>query len=59
MDTTSGGVVTNYTVDGEPTAQVTSVAGLGDTYKQLFWSSPPLAVGNQYVFILRKIEFED
>ena len=59
MDSTSGGIIMNYTIDGEPPAQVTSVAGLGDTYKQFFWLLPPLAVGNQYIFILWKIEFKD
>ena len=52
VDSTSGGVVTSYAVDGSSaySAQVTSTAGSGDTYKQLFWASPTLGSGNQYVF---------
>ena len=49
VDLTSGGVVTSYSFDGAPAAQVTSRAGSGDTYNQLFWASPTLAVGDQYV----------
>jgi len=47
VDSTSGGVVTSYALDGAPAAQVTSRAGSGDTYNQLFWASPTFAGGNQ------------
>ncbi|PPQ84148.1 hypothetical protein CVT24_002210 [Panaeolus cyanescens] len=46
IDATSGGVVTNYSVDGAPPAQVTSQAGGGDTYDQQFWRSGWLNVGD-------------
>ena len=49
IDITSGGVLTNYSVDGAPPAQVTSQAGSGDTFNQQFWNSPTLNEGDQYV----------
>jgi len=48
IDITSGGVQTNYSVDGAPPVTVTSQAGPGDTFNQQFWMSPILSVGNQY-----------
>lgn len=49
IDITSGGVLTNYSVDGASPAQVTSQAGSGDTFNQQFWNSPTLNEGDQYV----------
>lgn len=50
FDATSGGVVTNYSIDGAPPAQVTSVAGADDTAHQQFFVSPLLDIKQQYVF---------
>lgn len=47
IDATSGGVITNYSIDGAAPAQITSQAGGGDTYDQQFWRSGFLNVGNQ------------
>lgn len=46
MDATSGGVITSYSIDGASSSNVTTQAGLGDTYHQQFWSSEqfPVAV---------------
>jgi hypothetical protein len=49
IDITSGGVLTNYSVDGAPPVQATSQAGSGDTFNQQFWNSPTLNEGDQYV----------
>ncbi|KIM38528.1 hypothetical protein M413DRAFT_447758 [Hebeloma cylindrosporum] len=51
VDATSGGVVTSYSLDGAPAAQVTSRAGSGDTYDQLFWSSPTLSMGDHKLIV--------
>ncbi|KAF5354281.1 hypothetical protein D9756_006937 [Leucocoprinus leucothites] len=39
IDATSGGVTTNYSIDGSPPQQVISQRGLGDTHRQQFWGS--------------------
>lgn len=49
IDATSGGVLTNYSIDGAPAVQVSSQAGKGDTVKQQFWASPQLTLGKQCV----------
>jgi len=59
VDSTSGGVVSSYALDGAAAAEATSRAGPGDTPHQLFWSSPTLvSAGDQYVFIIWKRSFE-
>lgn len=50
IDLSSGGVQSSYSVDGAPASTVTSRATPDDTYDQLFWQSPTLPMGNQYVF---------
>lgn len=49
IDSTSEGVVTNYSIDGSPPVQMTSLRGVGDTKRQEFWVSPPLNITQQYV----------
>ncbi|KAF8900744.1 hypothetical protein CPB84DRAFT_1847193 [Gymnopilus junonius] len=45
IDSTSGGVLTNYSVDNATPQQIISQMGTGDTHNQQFWKSPTLAVG--------------
>ncbi|KDR79446.1 hypothetical protein GALMADRAFT_243530 [Galerina marginata CBS 339.88] len=45
IDSTSGGVLTNYSIDGATPVQVVSQAGSGDTFNQQFWKSPVLSLG--------------
>lgn len=49
MDATSGGVITSYSIDGASSSNVTTQAGLGDTYHQQFWSSEQFPVAVQWV----------
>ncbi|EKM75600.1 hypothetical protein AGABI1DRAFT_132137 [Agaricus bisporus var. burnettii JB137-S8] len=42
IDASSGGVVTNYSIDGAPPMQMSSQRGAVDTGKQQFWASPAL-----------------
>jgi len=51
IDITSGGVLTNYSVDGASPAQVTSQAGSGDTFNQQFWNSPTLNEGDHELLV--------
>ncbi|KAF4609501.1 hypothetical protein D9613_012283 [Agrocybe pediades] len=41
-DSTSGGVVTSYSIDGGTPVEATATAGSGDTYNQQLWKSPTL-----------------
>jgi len=55
VDSTSGGVISSYALDGAAAAEATSRAGPGDTYNQLFWTSPGLvSAGDQYAFMVWK-----
>ncbi|EDR13038.1 uncharacterized protein LACBIDRAFT_322448 [Laccaria bicolor S238N-H82] len=45
IDATSGGVTTNYFIDGGAVSQAVSLAGSNDTYKQQFWQSDTLQSG--------------
>ncbi|KIJ95432.1 hypothetical protein K443DRAFT_683048 [Laccaria amethystina LaAM-08-1] len=45
IDSTSGGVTANYTIDGGAVSQAVSPAGSGDTYRQQFWKSDTLQAG--------------
>ena len=47
LDSTSHGVVTSYSIDGQK--PVTATAGVvgGDTFNQTFWSSPQLSSESQ------------
>ena len=55
LDSTSGGVVSSYALDGAAAAEATSRAVAGDNYNQLFWASPTLeSAEDQYVFIFWK-----
>lgn len=47
IDSTSGGVVTNYSIDGLSPVQVTSQRGADDTGHQLFWASSVLDITQQ------------
>ncbi|KAF5367292.1 hypothetical protein D9615_010455 [Tricholomella constricta] len=59
FDITSKGVVTTYSVDGAPPAQVTSQAGSGDTHRQQFWRSDPLVIGpHKLVVNMSKVNFD-
>ncbi|KAF8147993.1 hypothetical protein B0H34DRAFT_737897 [Crassisporium funariophilum] len=51
IDATSGGVLTNYSIDGLAPAQVTSQAGAGDTFNQQFWRSPFLTLGEHKLIV--------
>ncbi|KAF8800069.1 hypothetical protein BYT27DRAFT_7227583 [Phlegmacium glaucopus] len=51
IDITSGGVLTNYSIDGAPPSQTTSQAGSGDTYNQQFWRSPTLNEGDHKLVV--------
>ncbi|KAJ3575342.1 hypothetical protein NP233_g1170 [Leucocoprinus birnbaumii] len=42
IDTVSGGVITNYSIDGLPPEQAVSPPGTGDIPQQQFWASPTL-----------------
>lgn len=53
-DSTSGGVVTSYSIDDGTPVPVTALAGSGDTYKQQLWKSPTLPSQDQCVTILSK-----
>ena len=50
IDSTSGGVTTNYSIDGGAVSQAVSLAGSGDTYKQQFWQSDTLQLGGQWAY---------
>ena len=52
MDASSGGVTTNYSIDGGAVSQAVSPAGSGTTHKQLFWQSDTLQDGGQWVYDL-------
>ncbi|KAF8800921.1 hypothetical protein BYT27DRAFT_7216471 [Phlegmacium glaucopus] len=54
FDITSGGVLTNYSIDSASPAQATSAAGPGDTYMQQFWQSPTLNEGDQSIQRLKQ-----
>ena len=59
VDSTSNRVVSSYALDGAPAAEVTSKAGQGNTYNQLFWASPTsVSAGDQYVFTCWKNLFD-
>jgi len=59
VDSTSGGVISSYALDGAAAAEATSRASREDTYNQLFWASPTLqSAGDQYVFMLWKKLFD-
>ncbi|KAF7313937.1 hypothetical protein HMN09_00552000 [Mycena chlorophos] len=45
LDSTSGGVETNYQIDGGTATTVTTTATKADAYQQLFFASQPLALG--------------
>jgi hypothetical protein len=47
IDSTSGGVTANYTIDGGAVSQSISPAGSEDTYRQQFWKSDTLQDGGQ------------
>jgi hypothetical protein len=47
FDSTSGGVITTYSVDGGPGTNATAQAGLGDTIRQQFWRSGQFSLGEQ------------
>lgn len=47
FDATSQGVVTNYSIDGSPAAQVIAQYGLGDIQHQQFWISNQLPFSEQ------------
>ncbi|KAF8876563.1 hypothetical protein BD779DRAFT_159632 [Infundibulicybe gibba] len=51
IDATSEGVVTAYSVDGAPPANVTAPAGSGDTFQQQFWKSPTLSLGQHRLLV--------
>ncbi|KAF8960751.1 hypothetical protein BDZ97DRAFT_1921837 [Flammula alnicola] len=51
IDSTSGGVLANYSIDGAPSVQVSSQAGSGDTFNQQFWVSPTLALGKHELIV--------
>ncbi|GLB40881.1 hypothetical protein LshimejAT787_0900960 [Lyophyllum shimeji] len=59
FDITSKGVVTTYSVDGAPPAQVTSQAGSGDTHRQQFWRSDSLAIGEHKLVVnMSRVNFD-
>jgi hypothetical protein len=57
IDASSGGVVTNYSIDGAPPAQMTSQRGAVDVGRQQFWASPSLNVSQQSVVVFNQSKF--
>jgi len=51
IDSTSQGVVTSYSIDGAPAAQVTAPAETGDTYQQQFWASNQVPLGQHHLVV--------
>ncbi|KAG6910352.1 hypothetical protein DXG01_011421 [Tephrocybe rancida] len=51
FDSTSGGVETTYSIDGSAPVTATSQAGTTDTFRQQFWRSGPLAIGDHKLVV--------
>ncbi|KIM38526.1 hypothetical protein M413DRAFT_12732 [Hebeloma cylindrosporum] len=56
IDATSGGVVTSYALGEAQAAEVTSSAGAGDTFGQLFWASPTLVASEDRQLVVKMVK---